>query len=147
MFSFLSLINNSVTTQPANIGCQDVPRTSHSDVLRTSTKDLIWPSQGCPHLTFWGRFEMESWGRPNLTSKGRTWKADMGRPQNVLWTSSREPWKHVLGTMSMCWMSLNFPLLFFWNLFDWPNLSKNNSILMVYLESSRTSKMELFLRN
>ena len=44
----------------------------------------------------------------------------------------------------ICWMSLNFFLLFFWNLFDWPNLSKSNSILKMYLEPSRTSKMELF---
>ena len=43
-----------------------------------------------------------------------------------------------------CWMSLNIFLLFFRNLLDWPNLSKHNSILKVYLEPSRTSQMEVF---
>ena len=147
MFSSLPLINNSVTTQPANIGRQDVLRTSASDDPRTSTKDPIWRSQGRPQSNALGRFEMASEGRLNLTSKGRPWKVDLGRPQEILRTSPRRPWKHILGTMSICWMSLNFSLLFFRNLFDWPNLSKSNSILMVYLEPSPTSRMALFLQN
>ena len=47
----------------------------------------------------------------------------------------------------ICCMSLNFFLLFFRNLFDWPNQPKSNSIIKVYLEPTRTSKMELFLQN
>ena len=38
-------------TQPANIGPQDVPRTSPSNVPRTFPKDPIWPSRGRLNLT------------------------------------------------------------------------------------------------
>ena len=44
----------------------------------------------------------------------------------------------------ICWMSLNFFLLFFRNLFYWPNIYKSNSILKVYLGPTRSSEMELF---
>ena len=81
----------SLTPQPANIGSQDVPRTSPSKVSMTSPKDPIWPSRGRPELTSqglsdltsWGRLEMTSRGRLNLTSKGRPWEFDSGRPQDV----------------------------------------------------------------
>ena len=42
---------------------------------------------------------MMSMGRPNLTFEGRPWEVDPRRPQDVLRTSPRRPWKHVLGTM------------------------------------------------
>ena len=77
------------TTQPANIGPQDVPRTSPSNVPRTFPKDPIWPPRGRPNLTSWGRPEMTSRGRPNLTFKGRPWKVDLGHPQDVLSRSLR----------------------------------------------------------
>ena len=81
---FLTLVWK--TTQPANIGPQDVPTTSPSNVPRTSPKDPIWPSRGRPNLT--------SWRRPNLTFKGRPWEVVSGRPQEVLRTSPRGPSKH-----------------------------------------------------
>ena len=86
-------------SQPANTGPQSVLRTSRSNVLMTSPKDPIWPSRGRPRLTSWGRLEMTSKRHPNLTSKGLPWEVDSGRPQDVLRTSPRWPWKHVLGMM------------------------------------------------
>ena len=50
-----------VNTQLANIGPQDIRRTSPSNVPRASPKDLIWPSLGRPNLTYMGR--------PNLSFK------------------------------------------------------------------------------
>ena len=63
-------------SQPANIGPQENPRTSPSNVARTSPKDLIWSS--------WGRPEMTSRERPNLTFKGGPCEVDSWRPQDVL---------------------------------------------------------------
>ena len=88
---------------------------------------------------------MTSKGRLNLTSKGRPWVFDSGHTQDVF----RRPLEDLQNTSLercgvICWMSLNFFFFFFWNLFDWPNLSKSNSILKVYLAPSQTSKMELF---
>ena len=57
---------------PANIGPQDVPRTSLKDPILPSRRRLDLTSQGRPNLT--------SWGRPNLTFKGRLWEVDLGRP-------------------------------------------------------------------
>ena len=70
-------------------------------------------------------------------------------PRDVQRTFSGRPLEDFQNTsLGRCavtyWMSLNFFLLFFRNLFDWPNLYKSNSVLKVYLEPSRTSKMELF---
>ena len=104
---FTTLLTIFVFTQPANIGPQDVPRTSSSNVPRASPKDSISPSQGSleltsrgrPNLTSWRRLQMTSKERPNLTSKGCPWEADSGCLQDVLRTSPRRPWKHVLGTM------------------------------------------------
>ena len=76
-------------SQPANIGPQDVPRTSPSNVSRTSPKDPIWPSWGRPNLTSWGRFGMTSRGCPNLKFMGRPWELDLGHPQDVLRTAPR----------------------------------------------------------
>ena len=128
------------TSQPANIGPQDVLSTSPSNVSRVSSKDPIWPSWGRSNLSSWERLEMTSREHPsltftgcsNLTSKRCPWEVVSGCPKDVLRTSPRGPWKHVLGTMGVIfWMFLNFFLLFFRNLLDWPNLSKNNSILKV----------------
>ena len=79
-------------SQPANIGPQDVPSASSSNVPRSSSKDPIWPSRGRPdlmsrrhpNLTSWGRPEMMSRGHLNLTFKGRPWEVDSGRSQDVL---------------------------------------------------------------
>ena len=104
LFSMMHIEVNTASlsleeTQPANIGPQDVPRTSRSNVPRTSPKDPIWPSRGRLELTSWGRLEIMSWGCPNLTSRGRPWEIVSECPQDVLRTSHRRPWKHVLGTM------------------------------------------------
>ena len=88
-----------VAAQPANIGSQDVLRTSPSNVPRTSPKDPIWPSRGCPdltsrvrpNLTSKGCPEMMFRGRPNPTFKGRPWEVNSGCPQDVLRTSRRGP--------------------------------------------------------
>ena len=91
-------------------------------------------------------------GRPPPTSTGRLLKTLFDYPRHVLnWrcggvskTSWWRLWKHVLGRCGViCWKSPNFFLFNFWNLLDWPNISGSNSILKVYLESSRTTKMEL----
>ena len=113
---------------------------------RTSPKDPIWPSRGRremtsrggPDLTSLGRLKMTCRGRSDMTSKRRPWENDSERLQAFLRAFPRRPWKHVLGTM---WEHmLDFPKF----LFYWPNLSKSNSLFKVYLEPSRTSKMDLF---
>ena len=89
-------------TQPANFGPQDVPRTSTSNVPRTSPIDPIWPYWGRPDLTSRGRPNLTSWGRPEMTSRGRLnlmfkrrpLKVDSGRPQDVLITSPGGPWEY-----------------------------------------------------
>ena len=81
-------------TQPANIGPQDVPRTSLSNLSRTFPKDPIWPSRQRPNLTSWGRPEMLSRGLLTLTFKGRPWEVDSGHPQDVVRTSPRGPWEY-----------------------------------------------------
>ena len=125
-----NLIRNRALTQPANIDRQVVSRT-HTEVPRTSPADPIWPSrgrpelksQGRPDLTSWGRLQMTSRGHPNLTSKRHSWEVSSG------------PWKHILDTMWGHLLDvLNFFLLFFRNLFDWPNLYKSNSTIHAYLE-------------
>ena len=76
-------------------------------------------------------------------------------PKDLIWASRKIPRcpldeleNTFLGQCGLiCWMSLNFILIFFGNLLDWPNQSKSNSILTVYLEPTRTSKMKLFLLN
>ena len=90
-FFILSVYTSYITFQPANVGPQDVPRTSPSNVPRTSPKDSIWPSRGRLNLTSWGRPEITSRGHPNMTFKGRPWEVDSGRSQNVLRTSPRGP--------------------------------------------------------
>ena len=74
-------------THPTNIGLQDVPRTSRSNVPRTSPKDSFDRCGDVPIL----RPEMTSRGRLNLMFKGRPWEVDSGRPQDVLRTSPRGP--------------------------------------------------------
>ena len=112
-------IVSSLYSQPANIGPQDVPRTSPSNVPRASPKGPIWPSRRRPELTSrrrpswtsWGHLEMTSNGRPNLTPKGLPWEIDSRRPQNVLRTSPSWPWKHVVETM--CGHLLDVPKFHF----------------------------------
>ena len=111
-------------TQPANIGPQDVPRTSPSNVPRTFPKDPFWPYRGRLDLTSWGRPNLTSWEHPEMTSrgrlnlmfKGRPWRVDSGRPQDVLRTFPSRPWEYSNFDI------YNFFKLFFQNLFDWPNL-------------------------
>ena len=128
-----------ILSQPANIGPQDVPRTSRSNDPRTSPKDPIWPSQGRLDLTSWGRPEMTSRGRLNLTFKGRPWEVDSGRPR----TFTGRPLEDLESTQT--WMS-NFFKTFLSELI---RLTKSESIstLKVHREPSKTSKMEHFLQN
>ena len=69
-------ISETNSTQPANVGHQDVPRTSPSNVSRAFHKGPIWPSWGRPNLT--------SWGRPEMAFRGRSWEVDSECPQDVL---------------------------------------------------------------
>ena len=92
------VINFNFITQPANIGSQDVSRTSPSNIPRTLPKDSNWSSGERPNLTSWENPEMQSLGRPYLTFKRRTWQNYWRRSQDVCRTSARGPSKHVLGT-------------------------------------------------
>ena len=92
------VINFNFITQPANIGSQDVSRTSPSNIPRTLPKDSNWSSGERPNLTSWENPEMKSLGRPYLTFKRRTWQDYWRRSQDVCRTSARGPSKHVLGT-------------------------------------------------
>ena len=105
------------TSQPANIGLLDVPRTSHSSVSRTCPKDPIWPSWGRPNLTSWGRPRMTSRGRPNLTFKGRPWEFDSGRHLDDL--ESTQTW------MSQIFFNFSF---------------RNYSIDQIYLNAFQHSR-------
>ena len=137
------------TTQPANIGPQNVPRSSPSSIPRASPKDPIWPSQGDPNLTSGGRL---IW-RPGDVLKWHPvdvliwrWSDVPGRLiREVPRTFSGCPLEDLQNTQT--WRSQLFFELFFQNLFDWPNLSKSISTLKVYWEPSETSKMEHFLQN
>ena len=82
----------------ANIGPQNVPRTSPLNVPRTSPEDPIWQSRGRPklksrgrlHLSSRCRLEMTSWRGPNLASKVRAWKVESGRPLDDLENTLRD---------------------------------------------------------
>ena len=104
------------TSQPANIGPQDVPRTSPSNVPRTSPKDPIWRSQGRPNLTSWGRPEMTSRGLFNQTFKGSRNDVPGRLIRDVSRTFSGRLLEDLESTRT--WISK----LFFQNLFVWPNL-------------------------
>ena len=136
-------------TKPANIGPQDVPSTSPSNVPRTSPKDPIWPSRGRPDLT---PENVPIWCPGDVLK----WRAgDVPICRSGYWTSGRLI-RDIPRTFSGCpledfqstqtWMSQNFFLFFFQNLFDWPNLSNTISTLKVYWKPSETSKMEHFLQ-
>ena len=86
---------------------QDVLRMTHNNVPKTFFKDPIRPSSGgLPNLTSWGCLRMTLNGRPR--------EIDSGRPQDVLRTSTKWPWKHVLRTM---WGHLlKFPFTFHWEI-------------------------------
>ena len=96
-FYVLSILYR-VPTQPANIGPQDVLRTSPSNVPGRSLKILfdrpgdvpIWR----PNLTSWRRPEMTSRRRLNPTFKERPWQVELGRPQDILRTSPRGSWEY-----------------------------------------------------
>ena len=120
-------------SQPANIGPQNVPVTSASNVSRMSPKDPIWPSRRCPNLT----------SRVVLVWRSRGVARSLIR--DIPRTFSGRPLENLQSTQT--WMSQFFFEVFFQNLFDWPNLSKSISILKMYWKPSETSKMEHFLQN
>ena len=94
-------------TQPANIGSQDVQRTSPSKVLRTSLKDAIWPSRGRPDLTSRGRPNR----RPDDVLKWRPGNILIWRSRDVSGRLIREVTRTLLGRPledlqnSQTWMS------------------------------------------
>ena len=75
-------------TQPANIGLQYIPRTSSSNVPRTSSKD---PIPATSQSNFQGSPEMQSIGPSNLTFKLSPWDVHSRCPPDVLRTSYRGP--------------------------------------------------------
>ena len=117
-----------ILTQSANIGPQDFPRTSSSNVRGISAKDRIWPSRG----------------RPDLTSRGGWFRATPGCSQYIPWRTFKTRLRNNVRSSSRC-LKIYFSF-FFGNLFDWPSLAKGNSTLKVYWKPSRASKIEHFLR-
>ena len=101
--------------------------------------------------------------RPGDVSKWRPGDVLIWRPRDVpgrfvrdvSWTFSGRSQDVPYTTLKTCvgddvGLPVGGPQISFYfclNLFHWPDLSKSNSILKVYLEPSQTSKMELFLRN
>ena len=134
-----------------------VPRTSRGCPPPTSP--------GCsPKILFYHPEDVPNW-RPRDVPIWRPEDVSKWRPRDVPWRLIRDVLRTLLrdvpGTFSghplndfentsyglfrvIYWIFLNLFLFFFWNLFDWPNLSKSSSILKVYLEYGRTSKMKLF---
>ena len=83
---FFFIHSSNVSTLPANIGLQDVPTTSPSNVLRTFPKDPIWP--------FLGRLDLTSQARINW----RLGEVLKRRPRNVLiWRSRNVPGRLIRG--------------------------------------------------
>ena len=100
---------------------QDVKRTTHTNVPKTSFKDLICASSWArPNLTYLGRLKM--------TSKGRLWdwEVDSGRPQDVLRMSTRWSWKHV-------WRMMSGHLLKFLFTFHWEIIWMTKSTLNQFI--------------
>ena len=92
----------------------------------TSPKDTIWPSGDVPN---WRPGDVLMWRPRNVSGRlirdvPRTF---LRRPLDDLENTS----KGRCGVI--CWMSLNFCLLFYQNLFDWAIVSKSNLMLKVYL--------------
>ena len=68
-------------------------------VPRTSRGRSPLTSSGRPlKILFDHPADVLNW-RPGDVSKWRPRQVDLGRPLDVLWTSSRRPWKYVLGAM------------------------------------------------
>ena len=116
-------------------------------------KDPIWPSGDVPNCR---PVDVPIW-RPGNVSKWRPGGVIIWCPRDIAGTFIGDVTRKFLGRLQedlentsygrcgvTCWMSLNFFLLFFRNLFYWPNIYKSNSILKVYLGPTRSSKMELF---
>ena len=98
------------TTQPANIGPQDVPRTSSSNVPRTSPKGPIWPSRGLPNLTsrdvpIWRPGDVLKW-RPEDALVWRSRDVPGGLIRDVPRTFSGRSLEDLQSTHT--WMSQNF---------------------------------------
>ena len=104
--------NCYITTQPANIGPQDVRKMSLSNVPRTSPKDPIWPSRGRPN-----------W-RPRNVLKWRPGDVLIWRSRDVPGRLTRDVHRTFSGRhleeleSTQAWMSKSF----FQNLFDWTNV-------------------------
>ena len=125
--------------QSANIGPQDVPRTSLSNIPRTSPKDSIWPSRNVP---VWRSGDVPNWC-PGDVLKWRPWDFSGKLIWDVPRTFSGCPLEDLQSTQTL--MS-KFCLTF---LSEFIRLTKSKSIstLKIYWEPSQTSKMEHFLQN
>ena len=127
--------------QQANIGPQDVPRASPSNVTRMFLKiifDHAW------NILIWypgDVLKLHPRDVPGTFIRDVPKKLS-GRSQDVPYPTLKTRTRDDMGSSVGC--SLNFFLLCFRELFDWPNLSKSNVIFKVYLEPSRTSKLKLF---
>ena len=133
-------------TQPADIGPQDVPRTSTSNIPRTSPKD---PLDRPAYIPSWHPGDVPIW-RPGDVLKWRPrdvsiWSSrDVPRTliREVPRTFSERPLEDLQSTQT--WITkffLNF-LSELFRLTKFKSISTHN----VYTESSTTSKIEHFLQ-
>ena len=68
-------------------------------------------------VPIWRPGDISKW-RPGDVLIWRLWEVVSGCPQDVLRTSPRRPWKHIIGTIwGHRWMFLNFFLFFFFGTF------------------------------
>ena len=126
-------------SQPANIGSQNIWRMFPTNITRTSPRDLIWSND--PRSLIPGPGDVPVWC-PGDVLQWRPWDVLIWRSRDVPGrliryiprTFSGRPLENL--QIAQTWMSQNFLLLFFQNLFDCSNLSKSISTLKVYWESN-----------
>ena len=112
------------------------------DVLRTSPFNV--PRATRSGVLFWRPGDVLKW-HPGDALIWRSIDVPGRMIRDIPRTFSRCSLENIQSTQ--IWMSQNLFQLFFHNLFDWPNLSKNISTLKVYWEPSQISEMEYLLRN
>ena len=128
-----------ITTQQANIGPQDVPRTSHSNVPRTYPKDPIWPSRGRNDLM--SQSDVLKW-RPGDILIWRSRDVPGRLIRDVPRTFTGRPLEDLESTQT--WMS-NFFLTFLSDLIRLTE-SKSISTLKEYWEPSKLLRWSIFCK-
>ena len=121
-------------THSENTVPEDVPRTSPFNVPRATRSGVL----------FWRPGDVLKW-HPGDALIWRSIDVPGRMIRDIPRTFSRCSLENIQSTQ--IWMSQNLFQLFFHNLFDWPNLSKNISTLKVYWEPSQISEMEYLLPN